>query len=88
MDMEQDFIIANQHGVHARPGTNLAKIANRFKSEITLTYNGITVDMKSIIGVLSLGIKRGASITVSIYGEDDNEAMKEIGKYIKEINMK
>ncbi len=86
--MEKDFIIANEYGVHARPATSIVGLANQFESDITLTYDGVTVDLKSIMGVLSLGIKRGAYITLRINGTDELQAMKELSKLLQELNLK
>lgn len=86
--MEKDFIIANEYGVHARPATIIVNLANKFQSEITITYDGITVDLKSIMGVLSLGIKRGSLVTVRVEGPDELEALQELSKMFTELNLK
>ncbi len=84
--MEKEFVITNEQGIHARPATNLVQRANQFKSEISLTFNGDTVDLKSIMGVLSLGVTRGSSILIRVEGEDEHEAMQQITKMIKQMN--
>lgn len=84
--MVKEFVITNEQGIHARPATNLVQKANQFKSEIMLTYNGDTVDLKSIMGVLSLGVTRGSQITVRVEGVDELEAMQQITKMINEMN--
>ena len=86
--MQKDFIIANEYGVHARPATLIVGVANKFESDITMTYDGITIDLKSIMGVLSLGIKRGSLITVRTSGPDELEAMEAITKQINEFNLR
>ena len=86
--MEKEFIIANEQGLHARPATTLVNLANTFKSDITVTYNGVTVDLKSIMGVLSLGVKRGSIVLIRIIGEDELEAMNQITKKISDFNLK
>lgn len=84
--MEKEFIITNEHGVHARPATSLVQKANEFKSDIELVYDGKTVDLKSIMGVLSLGVVRGSLISIRIQGEDEVVAMKEISRLISNLN--
>lgn len=86
--MEKEFIVANEQGIHARPASELVKLANTFTSEITLTYNGKTVDLKSIMGVLSLGITRGSSILVRAIGVDELEALKRLGKQLDSYNLR
>ncbi|MFH5882480.1 MAG: HPr family phosphocarrier protein [Candidatus Izemoplasmataceae bacterium] len=86
--MRKEFIISNDQGVHARPATMLVAKANEFKSQITLTYEGNSVDLKSIMGVLSLGINRGSLILVEAKGDDEAEALKAIDRLITEFNLK
>ena len=86
--MNKEFIIANEQGLHARPATMLVNLANSFKCDITLTYNGISVDLKSIMGVLSLGVKRGSQVTIDFSGEDENDAFAAISKQLTSFNLR
>lgn len=86
--MTKEFIVANEQGLHARPATMIVNLANSFKSDIKLTYNGVSVDMKSIMGVLSLGVKRGSQITITAEGEDHLEAMKAISNQLASFNLR
>ena len=82
MGVERELMIVSELGLHARPATQIVNLVNQFESEIMLTFRGITVDMKSIMGVLSLGIAKGSTIVVSIEGFDEKEAMSAISKKI------
>ncbi len=84
--MEREFIIKNEQGIHARPATALVQKANQFKSDLYIIYDGKTVDLKSIMGVLSLGVTRGSLVTIRINGEDEILAMKQISKFIQDLN--
>ncbi len=87
--MRKEFVITNDQGLHARPATTLVSKANQFKSsDIRLIHEGETVDLKSIMGVLSLGINRGALIEIEVEGGDEAETMDAISKHIKELNIK
>ncbi len=86
--MEKDFIIANEKGLHARPATMLVSVASKFDCNITITYDGVTVDLKSIMNVLSLGLKQGSLITIRTEGIDELEALKMISKNITEFNIR
>lgn len=86
--MEKEFIVANEQGLHARPATTLVNLANSFKCDIFLTYNGIEVDLKSIMGVLSLGVKRGSQIKVRTSGVDEVEALNGIAKQLTDFNLR
>lgn len=86
--MQRDFIIANEQGVHARPATLLVANANKYKCDITITYDGLSVDLKSIMGVLSLGVKRGSLITIRTSGVDEVEALESIAKQLADFNLR
>lgn len=86
--LEKEFIIANKNGLHARPATKLVSIASKFDCDITVTYDGITVDLKSIMNVLSLGLKRGSLITIRTDGVDEVEALRTLSKNITEFNLR
>lgn len=88
MSVEQQFVITNELGLHARPATQIVNLVNKYKSDILLTFRGITVDMKSIMGVLSLGITEGSTIVVNIDGLDEIEALDAISKKIMDLNVK
>ena len=53
--LEKKFKITSSQGLHARPATQLVRMANDYDCEIRLTLDKTTVDFKSIMGVMSLG---------------------------------
>ena len=67
--------ITNESGLHARPATVLVNTASKFNAEISLTYRDKKVNLKSIMGVMSLGIQQGAEITISAEGDDAEAAI-------------
>ena len=74
--MEQKtFKVVADSGIHARPATLLVQAAGKFESDISLEYNGKKVNLKSIMGVMSLGIGQGAEITISAEGSDAADAI-------------
>jgi len=72
------FIIMNDKGLHTRPSTELVKCASSFKSQITLYYQNMSVNAKSLLDILMLAATRGAKITIEAIGEDAEEAVKSI----------
>ena len=76
----KDFnaLVVDTVGLHARPATVAVNAASKFKSEIKLTYKGRSVNMKSIMGVMSLGIPTQSEITISAEGEDEEAAVATI----------
>jgi phosphocarrier protein HPr len=72
---EKTFTITAESGIHARPATALVQVAGKYDSEISLEYNGRSVNLKSIMGVMSLGIPSGSEIKITAEGTDADEAL-------------
>lgn len=83
---EATFKILYMNGVHARPATMLVLKASSFRCNVYLTYKDTSVNMKSIMGVLSLSIPQGQPFKVTCSGVDEEEAMVAIGRVVQEIN--
>jgi len=71
----KEVVVQNQVGLHARPATFFIQKANEFKSNVWVEKDERNVNAKSLLGVLSLGITRGASITIVAEGADEEEAV-------------
>ncbi|MES2344559.1 MAG: HPr family phosphocarrier protein [Chlamydiota bacterium] len=72
------FIVMNEKGLHTRPSTELVKCVGVFKAQVNLSYQELTVNAKSILGILMLAAARGAKIMVEAEGEDAEEAVQAI----------
>ena len=81
---QRTFDIVDETGIHARPATILVQTATRFESDIELEYNNKKVNLKSIIGVMSLGVGKGAEVTIYTDGEDEAEALEKITEALKQ----
>lgn len=75
---EQTLEITNKIGLHARPAALLVKTAALFKSDIALVKGDKNVSVKSMLAIMSAGIKAGDTITVRASGEDEAEALKAV----------
>nr|WP_295974656.1 phosphocarrier protein HPr [uncultured Bacillus sp.] len=73
--VEKQFTVISNTGIHARPATLLVQAASRFVSDIDLEYNDKKVNLKSIMGVMSLGIGKGAVIKIIVDGNDEKDAL-------------
>ena len=71
----QEITVKNEVGLHARPATYFIQKANEFKSGIWVEKEERRVNAKSLLGVLSLGIVKGTSITIIADGSDEEEAV-------------
>ena len=73
--MEKLVSIKNASGLHARPAGMFVKKAAEFKSTVEVVAKGKTVNAKSIMGIMSLGLAQGEEITVVANGEDQEAAV-------------
>lgn len=74
----KEIAVTNQVGLYARPATFFIQKANEFKSTIMIEKDERKVNAKSLLGVLSLGIKKGSNIVISAEGSDEEEAVKSL----------
>ena len=79
----KEFHIVAETGIHARPATLLVQTASKFTSEITLEYKGKSVNLKSIMGVMSLGVGKDADVTISAEGADEADAIAALTETMK-----
>ena len=80
---KRDFHIVAETGIHARPATLLVQAASKFSSDVNLEYNGKSVNLKSIMGVMSLGVGQNADVTISAEGDDEKDALDAIADTMK-----
>ena len=76
--IEQEVTIKNRAGLHTRPAAALVKIAARFQSEFMIFKDGMDINGKSIIGVMTLAAEQGSTLTLQFDGPDEQDAAKEI----------
>jgi phosphocarrier protein len=81
--IEKNYIIIDEAGIHARPSTALVSAVSTFKSEVKLEYKERQVNLKSIMGVMSLGIPKGASVKVIAQGEDESQVIERIDEVME-----
>lgn len=80
-------IVTDPVGLYATPATDLIEVVKTFNSDFTLTYSGKTVNLKSMMGVLSLGIPTKAKIVITAEGEDEERAIETVREKMKELGI-
>ena len=80
--IRKSVTIGISNGLEARPIAMLVQVASQYVSNIYLESEERKVNAKSIMGMMSLGLDTGESVTVSVDGADEEEAMKNIEKYL------
>lgn len=78
----KDVTINNQVGLHARPATFFIQKANEFKSSIWVEREDRRVNAKSLLGVLSLGIVKGTTVSLIADGSDEEAAVNALVELI------
>jgi phosphocarrier protein len=80
--IERGMKIVNQAGLHARPAAEFVKLTARFTSEITVTNGDMSVNGKSILGVMTLAAECGTLLTVRADGDDAEDAIVAVEKLV------
>lgn len=80
---ELKVLVIDPVGLHARPATVAVNAASKFKSDVKVEFNGKSVNMKSIMGVMSLGIPTQSEIKITCEGEDEDTAIATIEEILK-----
>jgi phosphocarrier protein HPr len=81
--LERTFLIVNTLGLHARAAAQLVQTANRYASSVSVEKDGIQVNGKSIMGVLTLAAAKGTEIVVRCEGDDAEAAMISLAAMIE-----
>lgn len=72
--IEKVLTVRNRAGIHARPAALIAQTANKFMSEILLEKDSVTVNAKSIMGVITMAAGYNTTVTLRVEGEDEQAA--------------
>ena len=82
----QEITVNNEVGLHARPATFFIQKANEFKSGIWVEKEERRVNATSLLGVLSLGIMKGTTVTLIADASDETEAVDALAELIENLD--
>lgn len=85
--LSAEFVLRNEHGLHARPGTLLVNTIKKFESQITVTNldgSGVPANGRSLMKVVALGVKKGHRLRFTANGSDAAQALEAIGQAIND----
>ncbi len=77
------IVIQNKAGLHARPAARFTQEAGKYQSKITLQKGEQTINPKSILMILSLGVSQGNEITLTAEGPDEADAIQALVELIE-----
>ena len=78
-----EYTIKDELGIHARPAGLIVKEAKKFESECTITKDGKTKKLTQIMMLMSLGVKQGDTVTVSVDGADEDAAVASLKEFFE-----
>ena len=78
--------INNELGLHSRTAALFVQLCSKFKSEIYIEKDDFQINGKSIMGVMALGASLGETVNIIVDGSDEEEAMKEIEMFFKNLD--
>jgi len=81
--IEKNVEIINNAGLHTRPAATIVKIAAKYNSEFFINKDGMHINGKSIIGVMTLAAEKGSMLTLSFSGDDEEKASNAIIEYFE-----
>ena len=82
---QQDIMIQNILGIHARPAASFVKLASKFQCTVEIVKDHMTVNGKSILGVMSLAAEKSSVITIRTSGEDEDKAVSQLVDLLNKI---
>lgn len=83
--VSKKVVVVNPTGLHARPASQLTQFCKKFAEKIVLAGNGKETDPKSIIQLLSAGLKKGTELEVKVEGENEASVCDEVVKFIESL---
>ncbi len=79
-----EYVITDEVGIHARPAGLLVKASKDYSSTIIVKCGDKSADAKKLLAVMSLGVKKGQNIEVSVEGDDEDTAVAALETFFKE----
>lgn len=78
-----NYVIKDELGIHARPAGMLVKMAKQYESAVEIRKGEKNVRASQLLMLMSLGVKQGEEVTVSIEGADEDQAYKELNAFFE-----
>ncbi len=78
-----EYTIKDELGIHARPAGLLVKEAKKYESECTITKDGKTKKLTQLMMLMSLGVKQGETVTVTVEGADEDAAIAGLKEFFE-----
>lgn len=83
----KEITIKNEEGLHARPATEIAQNANKYECTIKFNVQGKQYNAKSVLNIMSAGIKNNTQIEIICEGKDEKQALTNILHTFEDLNL-
>ncbi len=83
MSVSSGVIINNRRGIHARPSSEVAKEALKYKSNISIFYNEKFANAKDVLQIIMLELFKDARVTITVEGSDEKEALNGVKHFLE-----
>ena len=82
---EENIVIRNASGLHARPASQLVALANNYASDVEVVHGGKSVNAKSVLSVLTAGIYTGSEVVLRVSGPDEEVAAPALSEFMNNL---
>ncbi|SHO50615.1 HPr family phosphocarrier protein [Anaerocolumna xylanovorans] len=82
---EKKIAVNNKTGLHARPASDLAKLCQRYESNIMIKIGTMEINPKSVISILAGGVNQGTVLLLQVEGEDEQQAGEDIVNFMTHL---
>ena len=79
-----NYVVTDEVGIHARPAGILVKEAKKYSSKIVLTVNGKNAEATKLMAIMSLGVKQGQTVEITVEGADEDTACENIKAFFEQ----
>lgn len=83
--VERQVTVVNTSGIHARPAAAVVNFVKNYKGTVEVTNNGKKGNLKSIISIMSLGMRKGSNLTLHVEGEDEELFAGDLASFISNL---
>ncbi len=83
--IEKQVTIINESGLHAKPASQVVSFVRNYKGSVLVSHEGKRGNLKSIISILSLGLRKGGTITLQIEGDGEEKFAGELVEFIENL---
>jgi phosphocarrier protein HPr len=84
--LKAKVVIGGVVGLHARPASDFVRVSERFSSEIRLVKDGMRVNGKSILALLTLAAAKGSVVVLEVHGEDERDAFEQLKQKLETLD--